>query len=160
MANGHHDQTNIPSTFDLNTIIQALQVVHNSASKNDTRREATAYLEEVKSKDGVAEVGFTLANDTAQQPIVRYFGLDLLEHVIKRQVFALDEQRSADLRQLILRLGLTINQTPQPFIRNKTGALWVELAKRSWALDWFDLDQTLQQLWERSDVEKEFVLRL
>lgn len=158
MANGHYNQTNASSNFDINTIIEALQIVHEPTSKNDQRREATAYLENIKSKDGVAEVGFTLANTTSQQPIVRYFGLDLLEHVIKRQVFALDEQRSADLRRLVLSLSLTLSETPQPFIRNKIGALWVELAKRSWALDWFDLDQVLQQIWSQSDVGKEFVL--
>lgn len=161
-ANGvnGHAVSNTNGNLDLPTVIEALQVVHNPASKNDHRREATAYLEEIKTKDGVVDIGFDLANDKTQQPIVRYFGLDILENVIKRQAFALNEQSSAALRQMILRLSLTLSDTPQHFIRNKIAALWVELAKRSWALDWFDLDETLQQLWEQSNIGKEFVFRV
>ncbi|KAK5075542.1 karyopherin [Lithohypha guttulata] len=157
-ADGHNGSSG--SKLDLSTVIQALDVIHNPASKNDHRHSATAYLESLKDQDGIAETGFILANDNSQQPVVRYFGLDVLEHVIKRQSFALNEQGSANLRDLILRLSLTIDSTPQPFIRNKIAALWVELAKRSWALDWFDLDEILQQLWLQSDVSKEFVLHV
>lgn len=159
-TNGINGHTDAPSAaaLDVSTVIQALEVVHSPSSKNDHRREATAYLEDLKSHDGISEAGFALANDTSQQPLVRYYGLSLLEHVIKRQSFALNEQGSADLRQLALRLSLTLDSTPQPFIRNKTAALWAELSKRSWALDWFDLDDALQQVWSQSDTAKEFVL--
>ncbi|KAK5942806.1 karyopherin [Knufia obscura] len=159
-TNGIDGHTNSSSAvaLDISTVIQALEVVHNPSSKNDHRREATAYLEDLKSHDGISEAGFALANNTSQQPLVRYYGLSLLEHVIKRQSFALNEQGSADLRQLVLRLSLTLDNTPEPFIRNKIAALWVELSKRSWALDWFDLDEALQQLWSQSDAGKEFVL--
>lgn len=158
-VNGHAvSHTN--SSLDLPTVIEALQIIHSPASKNDHRREATAYLEDIKARDSIADIGYNLANDKTQQPVVRYFGLDILEHVIKRQAFALNEQSSSALRQMILQLSLTLPDTPQHFIRNKIAALWVELAKRSWALDWFDLDEVLQQLWQQSNVGKEFVFRV
>lgn len=154
---GHENNGSTP-TLDVGTVIQALEVIYNSSSENDHRRQATTYLEGLKTHNDIARTGFTLANDTSQQPLVRHYGLSLLEHVIKRQSFALNEQGSADLRQLILRLSLTLDNTPQPFIRNKIAALWVELSKRSWALDWYDLDEMLLQLWSQSDFGKEFVL--
>ncbi|KAJ9655638.1 karyopherin [Neophaeococcomyces mojaviensis] len=156
-VNGYTGSSSI-ANLDVSTIIQALEVVHNSASNNDNRRQASSYLEDLKQQSGIAEAGYTLASDTSQQPLVRHYGLSLLEHIVKHQSFALNEQSSAGLRQLVLQLSLTLENTPQPFIRNKIAALWVELTKRSWALDWFDLDEALQQLWTKSDIGKEFVL--
>jgi len=156
-VNGHSD-TSTSTTLDVSTIIQALEVVHSSTTNNDNRRQASNYLEELKQQSGTAQAGYTLASDTSQQPLVRHYGLLLLEHVVKHQSFVLNEQSSVGLRHLILQLSQTLENTPQSFIRNKIAALWVELTKRSWALDWFDLDEALQQLWLQSDIEREFVL--
>lgn len=151
-------------TTDMNgaiaTIIQALEVVHNPSSSNDNRRQATQYLEDLKGQDGLTEAGYKIACDPSKPAPVRYYGLSLLEHVIKRQSFALNAEGSTELRQLILNLSMTLDETPEPFIRNKIAALWVELSKRSWALDWFDLDAALLQTWARSDNGKEFVLHV
>ena len=155
---GGHTNSATATVLNISTVIQALEVVHSPSSKNEHRREATAYLEDLKSHEGIAEAGFALANNPSQQPLVRYYGLSLLEHIIKRQSFALNEQGSAELRQLVLQLSFTLDGTHEPFIRNKIAALWVELSKRSWALDWFELDEALQQLWSQSDAGKEFVL--
>lgn len=156
-VNGHASLSTAPK-IDVSTVIRALEVIHSPSSSNDHRRQATTYLENLKKENGVAQAGFDLGNDASQQPIVRHFGLDLLEHVIKRQAFALNEQGSAELRQLVLKLSLTLDSTPQPFVRNKIAVLWVELSKRSWALDWFGLDEALQEVWARSDIGKDFVL--
>lgn len=154
MNGGVHNEANL----DLATIIQALQIVHNPQSPNKQRQQASNYLEGLKQIDGIARSGFVLANDINQQPIVRHFGITLLEHVVKRQSFVLDEHGSQELRQLVLQLSSTLIRTPQAYIRNKIAALWVELAKRSWALDWFDLDEILVQLWNQSTIQQEFVL--
>lgn len=50
------------------------------------------------------------------------------------------------------------DENEQAHIRNKIAGLWVELAKRSWALDWFGLDEDLLQLWSQDLIHKDFVL--
>lgn len=156
--NGHVPSTNMTAAID--TIIQALEIVHSPSSSNDNRRQATSYLEDVKNQDGLTDAGYKIANDASKPAPVRYYGLSLLEHVIKRQSFALNAEGSAELRQLILNLSMTLDETREPYIRNKIAALWVELAKRSWGLDWFDLDSALLQIWSGSAVGKEFVLNV
>lgn len=160
--NGEPGGGGVPAdlTATVDTIIQALEIVHNPSSSNDNRRQATVYLEGLKSQPILTEAGYTLANDLSKPAPVRYYGLSLLEHVIKRQSFALDADGSAELRDLILSLRLTLDKTPEPFIRNKIAALWVELSKRSWALDWFGLDNILLEVWTNSDIGKEFVLHV
>lgn len=156
--NGHNPSANMTAAID--TIIQALEIVHSPSSSNDSRRQATIYLEDLKNQNGVTDAGYKIASDTSKPAPVRYYGLSLLEHVIKRQSFVLNAEGSSELRQLILNLSMTLDETHEPYIRNKIAALWVELSKRSWALDWFDLDAALLQIWTRSDTGKEFVLHV
>src|SRR5437762_12489141 len=45
-------------------------------------------------------------------------------------------------------------------MRNKISQLWVDIAKKSWAADWIDMDEILFQLWNGSLVHKQLVLSI
>lgn len=146
------------ATFDTSNILQALEIIHNPSTKNDVRRQASDYLEQLKTSDGAPEYGYILSTDRSQPPLVRHFGLSLLNYIIRHQGHKFSEEQNDQIRNCILELGRTIESSDLAFIRNKIAELWIEMAKRSWALDWFDLDEQLVQLWSRDMIHKDFVL--
>ncbi|KAK1139975.1 karyopherin [Aspergillus melleus] len=138
-------------------IVRALELIHSPSSTNDLRREALTFVESQKESKSAARNGFLLASGANQNPLVRYFGLGLLDHVLRHTSFTASEQVLA-LKDLVLKLAESIRPEDPPYIRNKIPQLWAEVAKRSWGLDWIDMDQTLFQFWEASLVHKELVL--
>jgi exportin-5 len=168
-SNGHGNaslQVAVPSeqingsTTLLPRIHEALDIVHGPYSSNNSRRQASLFLEEIKTDDEAPYHGFTLASDKNQQPVVRHYALSLLEHAIKHKWADYSEAQATALREWVLQLSQQISPDDPLYLRNKTAQLWVEAAKRSWAAEWIDMDELLMQLWETpgSVVHKEFVL--
>lgn len=142
----------------LTRIRAALETVHSPYSTNESRKEASMFLEEVKALDEAPYHGFNLASDIAQQPVVRHYALSLLEYAIRHRWADYSESQSLALRDWILQLSQVIVQEDPLYLRNKVAQLWVEIAKRSWGGNWFDMDELLVKLWEGAVVHKEFVL--
>lgn len=170
-ANGHSTSSaqlvDIPfntvnggSTTLLPQIQEALQIVHGPYSSNESRREASVFLDNVKTNNEAPFHGFTLALDKSQQPVVRHYALSLLEHAIKHKWASYYEEQAIALRGWVLQLSQEVSSEDPLYLRNKTAQLWVEIAKRSWAAEWIDMDELLVRLWEvpGSVVHKEFVL--
>lgn len=158
-ANGATKGPSTPRASGPETQIpHALEVIHNPRSSNVLRQEASLYLEEIKSDNEAPYHGFALASEKSQPAIVRHYGLSLLEHAIRHRWTDYSPDQSAVLRGWILSLAQTVADDEPLYLRNKIGQLWVEVAKRSWALDWVDMDQLLVRLWEGVPAQKELVL--
>lgn len=141
-------------------ILGALDVIYNPRSANQARVEAQSFLEDVKSlKEGPSH-GFTLALDKSQSPIVRYYGLSLLEYSIIHRWADYAPEEAACLRGWVLELAQHVSRDDPQYIRNKIAQLWVEVAKRCWGAEWMDMDAMLVQLWQLPGfgVHKELVL--
>ena len=143
-----------------NAILHALELIHNPTSTNDTRREATEFLSRQKDAEGAYRPGFYLAADHRRAHIVRHFGLSLIEHTIRLKWHDLTDEQTVQIRGWTLELAQNINEADPPYIRNKIAQLWVELAKKSWAVDWLDMDQALVALWGKDLTSKELVLTI
>jgi exportin-5 len=139
-------------------IVKALEAVHNSQSTNESRKQAFVFLEQAKTSSEAPYHGFTLASDRSQSPVVRHFALSLLEYAIKHNWTDYSLEQSSTLREWVLRLAQDINGQDPLYVRNKIAQLWVELAKRSWASEWMDMDELLVRLWSGPIVHKELVL--
>ena len=139
-------------------LIKALELIHSPSSTNELRREALTYVESQKAGKGAARNGFILAFSTENAPLVRYFGLTLLDHVLRH--ISIDSHELEDLRELVLKLAQSIRPEDPSYIRNKIPQLWAEIAQRTWGLDWLDMDQTLVQFWNASLVHKVLVLSI
>ncbi|RAL10804.1 karyopherin MSN5 [Aspergillus homomorphus CBS 101889] len=140
-------------------IIRALELIHNPSSTNELRREALTFVEAQKESKSAAHNGFLLASPEQTNPLVRYFGLGLLDHVLRHTSFEAQDQILA-IRDLVLKLAESIRPEDPAYIRNKIPQLWAEVAKRSWGLDWNTMDETLLQFWNASLVHKELVLAI
>jgi exportin-5 len=64
------------------------------------------------------------------------------------------------LKELILNLTQDLQAHDPSYIRNKVALLWVEIAKRSWGIDWLDMDGALVTLWGSTHTHREFVLTI
>ena len=138
-------------------IIRALQLIHNPASSNDIRREASRFVENLKESDSAAQNGFLLASRMEYEPVVRYFGLTLLDHVLRQYNFTNPEE-ARTLRMMILQLAENVRPEDPAYFRNKISQLWAEAAKKTWGLDWMDMDANMVQFWSASLVHKELIL--
>ena len=141
-------------------ILHALELIYSPNSDNDTRREATEFLNRQKDADGAYRPGFYLAADHGRTPIARHFGLSLIEHTIRLKWHDLMDDQTDHVRGLTLELAQNITEADPPYIRNKVAQLWVELAKKSWAVDWLDMDQALLTLWDKDLTTKELALTI
>ena len=153
-----HDQ-NKPADVDAQ-ILRALEVIHNPWSQNIQRQIASQYLEDVKLDKEAPYHGFGLASAKANPAVVRHFGLSLLDHAIRhRWADYTLEQRTA-LREWVLALSENVAADDPLYLRNKIAEIWVEVAKRSWVLEWMDMDELLVRLWNGSVVQKTLVLTI
>ena len=143
------------SEGELADIIRALELIHDRSSTNELRRQALEFVESQKQSKSAVNNGFMLASRSESPPLVRHFGLALLDHVLRHMSFTSADQ----LREIVWQLAESIRPEDPPFIRNKISQLWVEVAKRTWGLDWLCMDEDLVKLWSfGSLVHKEFVL--
>ena len=144
----------------LGRIHDALTIVHSPTSSNQSRQDAQSFLEEVKTLPTAPEHGFTLASDRTQAPIVRHYGLSLLEHAVRHRWGEYNQDQQQYLRGWVLQLSNGISKEDPTYLRSKTAQLWGEISKRCWAADWMDMDELLVQLWQDTPVHKEFVLQI
>lgn len=154
----HLKQTNAAVSND--QIRQALEVIHDARSPNKLRQEASEYLEQIKSDDEAPSNGYSLAADPSQPAVVRHFGLSLLDYAIRHRWNDYTVEQNTALRNWELSLAENLTDQEPFYIRNKIALIWTEIAKKSWALDWMDMDERLARLWTGSLASKELVLAI
>lgn len=142
----------------ISSIVAALELVYSANTTNQLRHEASEYLESLKQDDNAPYRGFVLTADANNSPLVRHYGLSLLEYFIRHKWMDLSDEQTKYLRQWVLELAGKITPNDASYLRNKIAALWAEVAKRSWALDWMDMDQALLKLWNLDIIHKDLVL--
>lgn len=154
LANGgdgaQHGQPNGNTQNDLSQVLEALQAIYAPNSSNDTRRQATEYLEQAKRHPDAPSQGYTLANDGAQPAALRHYGLTMLEYSIKYSWEDFTPEQGTQLRGYVTDLATNIGPDDPVYLRNKVAQLWTEVAKRSWGAEWLDMDEQLLSLWQHS----------
>ncbi|KAL9125608.1 MAG: hypothetical protein Q9217_005205 [Psora testacea] len=139
-------------------ILQALNAIHDPRSSNELRHEASNFLEQVKPDENAPHQGFLLATSRGHSPIVRHFGLSLIEYAIHHSWADYTREQCEALRGWVLQLAQACSDQDPSYLTNKVAALWVETAKRSWAIDWMDMDELLVRLWNVQTAQKVLVL--
>ena len=120
-------------TNGVNQIIIALEAVYDAKVDNARRREAQAFLEEVKLNDELPYWGYQLAlPDNGLDHIVRHFGLLLLQHAIRSRYHQLDQAKLVAIRNWVVELAAKTAEDEPHYIKEKIAFLWVAIAKRVW----------------------------
>src|ERR1700761_4061621 len=111
-------QTNGVPAIDDTNILRALQIIQNPLTDNSVRKNASDYLEQLKSNSEAVDYGYRLGFEKNQEPLVRHFGLSLLEHAIRHQWHTLSDEQIKHTRDYVIQLGQSISPSDQPFLRN------------------------------------------
>lgn len=141
-------------------MLQALEIIHEPRSSNAHRQDASRYLEEIRSDDRAPYHGFGLASAKDQPAVVRHYGLSLIEYGVRHRWSEYTPEQSQALRDWVVTLSQGTADSDPPYITNKVADIWVEIAKRSWGLDWLDMDELLVHLWDGLVVQKALVLSI
>ena len=152
--------TYVPDNVSDSQVLRALHLIHDPRSPNEQRQEASQYLEHLKGQEQAPYKGFVYAESKQNAAILRHYGLSLLESAIRQRWLEYNGEQSQAVRGWVLELAQGVDNTDAVFIRNKIAQLWVELAKRSWALDWVNMDEMLVNLWSGHAVRKVLVLEV
>ncbi|PGH29705.1 exportin-5 [[Emmonsia] crescens] len=142
-------------------IIQALDIIHSPTSTNAIRQQASEFLESQKHAKSAADTGYSLAMEKNNSPVLRHFGLSLLEHFLRHSYSRLPKEKQENARGQIFLLAKSVSPQDESFIGNKVALLWVEGAKRSWgAGKWTEMDADLIRIWNMSWAHKKLVLSI
>jgi exportin-5 len=154
----HGDGDGSHSSASTSDITRALQVIYDSRSDNLTRQKASEYLDSLKNSTWAAQRGHSLACDKTQPAVVQHFGLSLLEHSVRHNWHHFSDGQALELRGWILSLSQGVSGDQPGYLRNKIAQLFVELAKKDWAISWFDMDASLLAFWDQDPTHRELVL--
>ncbi|KAK4329340.1 hypothetical protein Pmani_000289 [Petrolisthes manimaculis] len=142
-------------------VAQAVHTTLDPSVPHNTRLSSYALLEKVKEDiQQAVGCGFHLAHQD-KESMVRHFGLQLLEHVIKYKWNDLTVEQKVFIKEKSMQLlaeGTLDLLTEQLYIKDKVSRLVVEMMKREWPQQWPGLLEELHQLSKRGPTQTELVL--
>uniref|UniRef100_A0A674I2Q8 Exportin-5 n=1 Tax=Terrapene triunguis TaxID=2587831 RepID=A0A674I2Q8_9SAUR len=142
-------------------LVKAVTVIMDPASTQRYRLEALKFCEEFKEKCPICvPCGLKLAEKT-QTAIVRHFGLQILEHVVKFRWNSMPRLEKVYLKNNVM--GLISNGTQnileeESHIKDVLSRIVVEMIKREWPQHWPDMLKELDTLSKQGETQTELVM--
>ncbi|KAM6956508.1 exportin-5 [Aplochiton taeniatus] len=142
-------------------LIKAVNVMMDSESSQVYRLEALKFCEEFKEKcPFCVPCGLQLA-DKSQTAIVRHFGLQILEHVIKFRWNDMEQQEKFQLKNyamILLSTGTHSILEEESHIKDVLSRIMVEMIKREWPQHWPDMLKEMETLTSMGEAQTELVM--
>ncbi|XP_033875025.3 exportin-5-like [Acipenser ruthenus] len=142
-------------------LIKAVNVMMDTESSQRYRLEALKFCEEFKEKCPICvPCGLKLAEKT-QPPIIRHFGLQILEHCVKFRWNNMPQQEKIHLKNNVM--GLISNDIrpileEESHIKDALSRIVVEMIKREWPQHWPDMLKELESLMKQGEAQTELVM--
>ncbi|XP_062864939.1 exportin-5 [Trichomycterus rosablanca] len=142
-------------------LIKAVNVMMDGESNQRYRLEALKFCEEFKEKcPYCVPCGLQLA-DKSQPAVVRHFGLQILEHVIKFRWNDMSQHEKVQLKNYSMDL-LTNGTFPileeESHIKDALSRIVVEMIKREWPQHWPDMLKEMETLTSFGETQTELVM--
>uniref|UniRef100_A0A670Y659 Exportin-5 n=1 Tax=Pseudonaja textilis TaxID=8673 RepID=A0A670Y659_PSETE len=142
-------------------LVKAVTAMMDPASTQRYRLEALKFCEEFKEKSPVCvPCGLKLA-EKSQTAIVRHFGLQILEHVVKFRWNAMSRLEKVFLKNSAMALISNGTQNileEESHIKDVLSRIVVEMIKREWPQHWPDMLKELDTLSEEGETQTELVM--
>ncbi|KAM3930737.1 exportin-5 [Leptodactylus fuscus] len=142
-------------------LVQAVTVIMEPSSAQEHRLEALRFCEDFKEKCPVCvPCGLQLA-EKSQLPVVRHFGLQVLEHVVKFRWNNMDRQEKVILKDSVMGLiasGIRPILEEEGHIKDVLARIVVEMIKREWPQHWPNMLTELEGLIKNGEVQTELVM--
>uniref|UniRef100_A0A673H8U2 Exportin-5 n=1 Tax=Sinocyclocheilus rhinocerous TaxID=307959 RepID=A0A673H8U2_9TELE len=142
-------------------LIKAVNVMMEAESSQTYRLEALKFIEEFKEKSPFCvECGLQLA-EKSQTAVVRHFGLQILEHVVKFKWNDMAPQEKLQLKNCTM--GLLSDGThpilqEECHVKDALSRIVVEMIKREWPQHWPDMLKEMEALTAMGDAQTELVM--
>ncbi|XP_076464074.1 exportin-5-like [Babylonia areolata] len=147
----------------LSALVAAVETVMSPTVTQQDRVMAHQVCEEFREKSPAClECGMILAGQQ-NSPIIRHFGLQLVEHFIKFRWEEMNDPQKETLKTKTLELidQGTLNLLKEEMhIKDAVSRILVELMKRLWPQLWPDLFQKLHDLCQHGTTQTELVLKV
>ncbi|ELK00268.1 Exportin-5 [Pteropus alecto] len=142
-------------------LVKAVTVMMDPSSTQRYRLEALKFCEEFKEKCPICvPCGLRLAEKT-QMAIVRHFGLQILEHVVKFRWNSMSRLEKVYLKNSVMELieNGTLNILEEEnHIKDVLSRIVVEMIKREWPQHWPDMLIELDTLSKQGETQTELVM--
>lgn len=142
-------------------LVSFLGVIMDPYADQQKRREAYEVCEEFKEHSPLcAQVGLLLS-ERGKPPVVRHFGLQLIEHCIKFRWNDMRLEEKIFIKDKALELlesGTDPVMTEQAYIKDVLSRIIVEMIKREWPQQWPSLLPELDKICSRGETQTELVL--
>uniref|UniRef100_A0A4W6DT63 Exportin 5 n=1 Tax=Lates calcarifer TaxID=8187 RepID=A0A4W6DT63_LATCA len=142
-------------------LIKAVNVMMDAETSQIYRLEALKFCEEFKETNSLCvPCGLQLA-DKAQPAVIRHFGLQILEHVIKFQWNNMQQQEKVQLKECAMQLlsnGTHSILEEESHIKDVLSRITVEMIKREWPQHWPDMLKEMEALTGQGEAQTELVM--
>uniref|UniRef100_A0AAQ4NWE2 Exportin-5 n=1 Tax=Gasterosteus aculeatus aculeatus TaxID=481459 RepID=A0AAQ4NWE2_GASAC len=142
-------------------LIKAVNVIMDAETGQIYRLEALKFCEEFKETSTFCvPCGLQLA-DKAQPAVVRHFGLQILEHVIKFRWNNMQQQEKVQLKECAMQLlstGTLAILEEESHIKDVLSRITVEMIKREWPQHWPDMLKEMEALTSHGEAQTELVM--
>uniref|UniRef100_A0A9J7Y2M3 Importin N-terminal domain-containing protein n=1 Tax=Cyprinus carpio carpio TaxID=630221 RepID=A0A9J7Y2M3_CYPCA len=142
-------------------LIKAVNVMMEAESSQTYRLEALKFIEEFKEKSPFCvECGLQLA-EKSQTAVVRHFGLQILEHVVKFKWNDMAPQEKLQLKNCTMDLlsnGTHPILLEECHVKDALSRIVVEMIKREWPQHWPDMLKEMEALTAIGDAQTELVM--
>ncbi|XP_070696536.1 exportin-5 [Pempheris klunzingeri] len=142
-------------------LTKAVNVMMDAETRQIYRLEALKFCEEFKETSSFCvPCGLQLA-DKAQPAVVRHFGLQILEHVIKFRWNNMQQQEKVHLKECAMQLlcnGTHSILEEESHIKDVLSRIIVEMIKREWPQHWPDMLKEMEALTSQGEAQTELVM--
>ncbi|XP_037322098.2 exportin-5 [Pungitius pungitius] len=142
-------------------LIKAVNVIMDAETGHIYRLEALKFCEEFKETSTFCvPCGLQLA-DKAQPAVVRHFGLQILEHVIKFRWNNMQQLEKVQLKECAMQLlstGTLAILEEESHIKDGLSRITVEMIKREWPQHWPDMLKEMEALTSHGEAQTELVM--
>uniref|UniRef100_A0A8B9JLY6 Exportin-5 n=1 Tax=Astyanax mexicanus TaxID=7994 RepID=A0A8B9JLY6_ASTMX len=142
-------------------LIKAVNVMMDPDSSHQYRQEALKFCEDFKEKCPFCVPCALQLADKSQTPVVRHFGLQTLEHVIKFQWNNMPQQDKVHLKNCSMEL-LSCGTYPileeESHIKDALSRIVGEMIKREWPQQWPDMLTEMETLTSYGETQTELVM--
>eukprot|EP00066_Takifugu_rubripes_P012337 XP_011601603.1 PREDICTED: exportin-5 isoform X2 [Takifugu rubripes] len=142
-------------------LMAAVNVTMDPETSHIYRLEALKFCEEFKENNSLCvPCGLQLA-DKAQPAVVRHFGLQILEHVIKFRWNDMQQQEKVHLKECAMQLlsnGTLSILEEESHIKDVLSRIIVEMIKREWPQQWPDMLKEMEVLSSQGETQTELVM--
>ncbi|XP_061378784.1 exportin-5 [Danaus plexippus] len=138
----------------------AVELTLNPTANQDARKQAYTVCESFKENSPwCAQAGLLLASGTQYSPVVKHFGLQLLEHTVKYRWTQITQPEKIFIKENSMKL-LSMGGWETGHLNDALARVIVEMIKREWPQQWPTLLAELSDACTRGHLHTQIVLHV